>query len=404
MSRLGTASDLKTRPKRLPARVDRPHHEDVPRSATRRRGGAVPWGFLSMISLVVAIEANVSRRWRELSDPTSLSWQYADRAARYDAAGRDVLFLGDSLIKHGLVPSVFERESGLRGVNLSAARAPALFSYFVLRRALESGARPSAIVIDTKPAVLMGGVDYNAHYWPAALTPRECLELGWLAGKRPMGLAAMAARLIPSFQSRLEIRSGIAATLEGKTDPIREINRLLWRNWTVNDGTNVAMMDSPYRGELEEDIREKLHPDRWHVDEANARGLERLLELAAHHRIRVFWLLPPISPGLQEWRERSGSETKYEQFVRSHLGRFPGVVRVLDGRRIIREASLYVDATHLSGRGAIALSRAVGAAVKAAWEGREGDRGWIDLEEPAPAADPPLEDVERSKQIVCGRP
>lgn len=352
-----------------------------------------------MIALVVAIEANVAPRWLELSDPTSLSWQFADRAARHDSEGRDVLFLGDSLVKHGLVPSVFERESGLRGVNLSAARAPALLSYFVLRRAIESGARPSAIVIDTKPAVLMGGVEYNAHYWPAALTARECLELGWIAGKRPLALAATVARLIPSLQSRLEIRSGIAAMLEGKDDPIREINRLLWRNWTVNDGANVAMLDSPFRGGLADDVGEKLHPDRWHVDEANARGIERLLKLAAHHRIRVYWLLPPISPGLQQWREQSGSEAKYEQFVRSYLERYPNVVSVLDARRIAREASLYVDATHLSGRGAIVLSRAVGAAFKS------GDRGgWISLTDPAPWADPPLEDVERSKQIVRGLP
>lgn len=402
MSRLASGTGLETRPKRGPARLDRPHVEGVTQPP-RRRTGVVPWGFVGMIALVAAAEWNVSGRWRELSDPTSLSWQFADRAARHEAAGRDVLFLGDSLVKHGLVPSVFESESGLRSVNLSAARAPALLSYFVLRRAIESGARPSAIVIDTKPAVLIGGVDYNAHYWPAALTARECLELGWMAGKRPLGFAAMAARLIPSLQSRLEIRSGIAATLEGRSDPIPEINRLLGRNWTVNEGANVAMMHSPYQGELDEDIREKLHPDRWHVDEANALGLERLLKLAAQHRIRVFWLLPPISPGLQEWRERSGSEAKYEKFVRSYVARYPRFVAVLDGRRIIREASLYVDATHLSGRGAVALSRAVGAAIKAESEGRSADRGgWIVLDEPDPAPEPPLEDVERSKQIVQG--
>lgn len=358
----------------------------------------MPWGLVGMIVVVVAIESSVSRRWLDFSDPTSLSWQFADRAARADARGRDVLFLGDSLVKHGLVPSVFERESGLKGVNLSAARAPALLSYFVLRRAIESGARPSAIVIDTKPAVLMGGVEYNAHYWPAALTAGECLGLGWLAGKRPLGFAAMTARLVPSLQSRLEIRSGIAAALEGKADPIREINRLLWRNWSVNDGANVAMLDSPYRGELADDLEEKLHPDRWHVDGSNAEGLDRLLKLAARHRIRVYWLLPPISPGLQAWRERSGSEAKYEEFVRAYRERYPKVVTVIDARGIAREPALYVDATHLSGRGAVVLSRAVGQALKG-----EPTDGWIELGDP-PArpddADPPLEDVERSKELV----
>ena len=37
------------------------------------------------------------------------------------------------------------------------------------------------------------------------------------------------------------------------------------------------------------------------------------------------------------WRERSGSEAKFEQFVRSYRGRYPNVVSVLDARRMARE-------------------------------------------------------------------
>ena len=138
-----------------------------------------------MAVLVVGIEWSAGRNWLDLSDPVCLSWRFADEGAREDSRDRDVLLLGDSLVKHGLIPSVLEETSGVRSVNLAAARGPALLTYFVLRRAIESGSRPRAIVIDTKPAVLIGGVDYNAHYWPAALTPGECLELGWLARKAP---------------------------------------------------------------------------------------------------------------------------------------------------------------------------------------------------------------------------
>ena len=58
------------------------------------------------------------------------------------------------------------------------------------------------------------------------------------------------------------------------------------------------------------------------------------------------------------------SEAKYEQFVRSYRERYPMVVTVLDARRMAREPSLYVDATHLSGRGAVVLSRAVAGVLK----------------------------------------
>ena len=79
--------------------------------------------------------------------------------------------------------------------------------------------------------------------------------------------------------------------------------------------------------------------------------------------------MPPISSGLQEWRERSGAEAKFEQFVRSYQERYPRVVTVLDARRVAPDPSLYVDATHLSGRGAIVLSRAVGGVLKAELSG-----------------------------------
>ena len=217
-------------------------------------------------------------------------------------------------------PRCWSGSRACEGVNLAAARAPTLLTYFVLRRALESGARPSAIVIDTKPAVLIGGVDYNAHYWPAALSPRECLELGRIAGKGTLGLAVLTARLLPSLQARLEVRSRHRAALTRAPDPIREINRSLSRNWTVNGGANVAMLDSPYRGELSPDIQDRLHPDRWYVDRANAAGLDALLKLAGRRGSASSGCLPPISPGLQEWRERSGSEAKFEQFVRSYAG------------------------------------------------------------------------------------
>jgi hypothetical protein len=360
-----------------------------------------------MVVLIVAVESAVSRRWRELSDPVSLNWRFADRGARRDAAGCDVLFLGDSLVKHGLIPSVFERESGLRSVNLSAARAPTLLTYFILRRSLESAARPAAIVIDTKPAVLMGGVDYNAHYWPAALSPRECLELGWIAHKGTVGLAALTARLLPSLQARLEIRSRMESALTQAPDRIREINPVLLRNWTVNGGANIAMLDSPYRGEISPEIQDRLHPDRWYVDPANAAGLDALLKLSDRQGIRVYWLLTPISPGLQEWRERSGSEAKFEQFVRSYRERYPNTVSVLDARRMARDPSLYVDATHLSGKGAIVLSRAVAGVLKGDLGAKSPDRlgGWIVLHDPPPgaAADLPLEDVEASKRLVQQR-
>ncbi len=395
-----------------PARTDLGHGpaaSAAPMPRDRRRVSVVPWGVLGAIGLIAAIEWHLGRNWLDLSDPVSVSWRYADDAASTESAACDVLFLGDSLVKHGLIPSVVERESGIKSVNLAAARAPALMTYFALRRALESGARPRAIVINTKPAVLIAGVDYNAGYWPAALSARECLELGRITGKATFGVEMLVARLFPSLRSRLEVRSQLMAALNGTADPISEINRVLWRNWSANGGANVASLNSPYRGELSPEIRDRLHPDRWYVDRSNTKGVELLLSLAREQGIRVFWLLPPISPGLQQWRERSGAEASYESFVRAYVSRYPSTLTVLDARRVVIEPSSFIDATHLAGRGAIALSRAVAAAMQdelVAKSPGQGD-GWRILKTPAGDVahrdDVLLEDLDRSKEIVRRR-
>ena len=47
---------------------------------------------------------------------------------------QDLLFFGDSLIKHALIPSEVKAVSGEHAANLGAARCPTLMTYFLLRR------------------------------------------------------------------------------------------------------------------------------------------------------------------------------------------------------------------------------------------------------------------------------
>jgi hypothetical protein len=362
-----------------------------------------------MIGLIVAIESFVARNWLDFSDPVSLSWRFSVQTVQADAPGCDLLCLGDSLVKHGLIPSVVEGGSGLRTVNLSAARCPTLMTYFLFRRALEAGSHPAAILINAKPAVLLGGLDFNLRYWQEVLSSRDGLELAAISRKGNFLARALLGRLLPSFRSRLEIQSNLMAALRGETDRLHGINRMLWRNWTVNEGANVAHEDPGYQGELPSDVAENLHPDVFHIDRTNAEGLKRLLKLAARRDIRVFYLLTPLTPALQNRRDQSGAEAKYEQMVRSIQAKYPQVMTVLDARRAGYPPRLFVDATHLNGRGAIALSRAVAAAVDAELIGPEassaGPARWIELPPPPdrfPGLEVTLEDVEESKRIVQG--
>jgi hypothetical protein len=374
-------------------------------ASTAERRSTIPWGVAGMIGLIVAIECFVTRNWLDFTDPVSLSWRYSADAVQTESTGCDVLCLGDSLIKHGLIPGVVETGTGLRTANVSAARAPALLTYFLLRRVFDTGPRPQAIIINAKPAVLMGGPEFNARYWQEVLTLRECLDLWRMTGDGSIVLSTLVGRVLPSLRSRLEIQSNVLAALRGETDRIPAINRVLLRNWTVNRGANVAAAELPRHDPSALDVEHRLHPGVFYVDRTNFAGLERLLRLADERNIRVFWLLPPISRELQARRDQSGAEAKYEQLIQSLAVRYPQLLTVLDARRGAYPSTLFTDHTHLNGQGAVALSRAVATAIKTVLTRPRSVQtpAWLALSFPSDHPGElraPLEDLEQSKAIL----
>ena len=258
------------------------------------------------------------------------------RPPQTESPGCDLLCLGDSLIKHGLVPGVIEKRTGLRTVNLSAARAPALLTYFLLRRALDAGAtaaRPSSSM-PSRPCS-WPAPSFNARYWQEVLTPRECLEFSLMTRNGPFMLATIVGRLLPSLRSRLEVRSNVLAALRGETDRIPAINRVL-----------VAQLDGQRRGQRRG--RQFPQPQDEVAARHRATPAPRALPSSTRpmpwewsgscswpraHDIPVFWLLTPLSPALQALRDQSGAEAGYERFVRSFVERYPRLLTVLDARR-----------------------------------------------------------------------
>jgi hypothetical protein len=367
---------------------------------------SIPRGAAGMVALLIVIEAFVVRHWIDLTDPVSLSWRYSARAAETAVRDCQVLCMGDSLVKHGLVPSVIERTSGQKTANLSAARASTLLTYRLLRRALDSGARPKALIVNAKPAVLLGGPEFTARPWQEVLSVDDAIEMLQITRNAPFVASALVGRLLPSLRARLEIQSTVMAAFQGETDRIRSINPVLWRNWSVNGGANVASAVPAYRGELSGEVKRQLYADIFYVDPANAEAIERTLTLAADRRIKVFWVLFPLAPELQSLRDSGGAETLHEQFLKSFVARYSGTVTVLDARRSGYPSGFFADATHLNRLGALALSRSVAEAV-AAPEASPGPHSskasWVVLGPPAESTTEwakLLEDVEESKRIV----
>jgi hypothetical protein len=372
---------------------------------TPDRPNAIPWGALGMIALIVVFECFLARNWLDFTDPVSLSWRFSADAVRRESPGCELLCLGDSLIKHGLIPSMIEDQTDLRTANLAAARAPALLTYFLLRRVVDAGGQPKAVIINVKPAVLMAGPEFNARYWQEILTPRECIDLARMDSGGPVVLSTIVGRLLPSLRARLEVRSNVLAALRGEPDRIGAINRVLWRNWSVNRGANVNGFQKSRTDEPETEIERRLHPGVFYVDRTNAAGLEWLMQLADERKIPVFWLLTPLSANLQARRDQSGSEAKYEQFVRSFQVRYPRVLTVLDARRGAYPGSFFTDQTHLNSQGAIALSRAVASAIRPLLAASKSQNTplWVALALPAGRkglSGPAPEDLEQSREIL----
>jgi hypothetical protein len=367
---------------------------------------AIPWGAIGAIVLLVLGEHFVTRHWLELTDPVSLSWRYSTQVAEYEARDCQVLCLGDSLVKHGLIPAVFERVSGDRVLNVSAAQASTILTHSLLRRAVDAGARPKALIINAKPAVLLGGPECNIRSWQEILSLRDGLELLDVTRNPPFVASTLVGRLLPSLRSRLAIQASVTAALRGHTDRIRAINAILWRNWSVNGGANVASARVSFDGEVTAEVRRQLYTELFYVDPANARAMERTIRLAADRRIPVYWVLPPLAPKLQALRDQSGAERLHDEFLRSMVARYAEGVTVLDARRSGYPVAYFVDATHLNRHGALALSYAVAEIVAAGARSPHqavSIPGWIELAPPtdrSAIADLEIEDVDQSARVV----
>jgi hypothetical protein len=358
-----------------------------------------------MIVLVTAIECLVAGRGRDLCDPVSLSWRYSTRAARVDAPGCELLCVGDSLIKHGLVPSIIQHETGWKTTNLSAARAPTLMTYFLLRRALDAGARPRAIILNAKPAVLLANPEFNLRYWQEVLSARECAVLLGIDRRANFAFSLVAGRLLPSLRARLEVRSSLRAAILREKDPVLASNHVLWRNWTQNAGANISPADFSARAADINRVGSLNRADLFFVDPSNFAGIESLVRLASERSIHVYWLLTPLAEGLQTMRDASGAEAEYERFIRSFQEQFPHIVTVLDARRAGFQAGCFADPTHLNRRGAIALSDMVSRAIVRDQVGTaaRSTAVWTVLDPPPHhllVPDPPLEDLDQSRRIL----
>lgn len=358
-----------------------------------------PLGLLGALALVLAFEFHVERHAIDYQGGGHWSYRIAAGKARSEARRQDqVLFFGDSLMRLGIVPTVVEAEAGLRGYNFAQTGGQAPGSYFLLRQALDHGARPRAIVVDYFPKLLGEDPRFNEENYPFLASLGDAL--GYAAVRRdPVEFGRFAVRaLLPSARSHDSLRVALMGALVPGPVSIKHEIRKAIRNWKLNRGAEVT----PCRPGVVENLDTWVagYFPRFQVDPTNRAYLEGLVDLAAQRGIPVFWLLPPYQPQLQERCERSGFDQEHEAFIRSMLARHPNL-RVLDGRRTGYPPEVFFDLHHLGREGAAVLSLDVGRALTAALAGPAAAERWQTLPPFRMRLSPiPIEHVDESRMAL----
>lgn len=364
----------------------------VPSSAPARpRASSVPWGVVGMLVLVALGEWGFSRVEIDVIAPWHWDWRHAGRAATGPAAKADLLCFGDSLMKFGLLPKVVEHATGRPTYNLSVALGQTPSSYFLLRRALRAGAKPSAVLIDAAPVMLSENPCEPRHLrqWPELLNTAELLDLAWSLRDPNFFTATALAELLPSLRARDEVRTALTDASKGLPSTRRPFAESFRRNTRVNRGAN-AMTASTLQGDLTANCRMLF--GRFACDPLNAAYLDRFFRLAAEHQIPVYWVITPATAEVEQMCQVSGFDAAWTAFVKAMQERHPNVT-VLDGRRSGYGRDLYcIDSIHLNHIGGSALSAEIASIL-----GRGAGSRWVTLPPYRPAqAGIVLEDVDAS--------
>jgi hypothetical protein len=325
------------------------------RKARREWVTRLPWGLLGTLLAVLCVEHLLALQKNTLTPAYAAVAKRAGLASRREAPKCEILCFGDSLMQFGFVPRVLEQCLGRASYNLSIAGSYPPAAYFLLRRALLSGARPSAIVVDFKANILSGNPLTNQRPWIEMLTVRECAEMSWDQRSASYFGSLVLGKILPSYRARYDIRTFCLAAFDGS--PLRGPNENgPWlRSFNVNQGATLVpdAFRSPWPAQSY--IDQVFWPQHWEIDPVGGRYVRRFLELAASRHIPVFWVMPPIQESLQDGRDKRDLDEAYIECVFKLLKRFPNNVLV-DGHHSAFPDSVFWDPSHLNRTGALALS------------------------------------------------
>jgi hypothetical protein len=319
----------------------------------RSRAG-LPSGLLGMVALVVIVEAAILGLRSDIATPWADDWRLSAEAASTKATEAEILCFGDSLVKYGVLPNVIEARSGLKVYNLATSGGTMASSFFLFRQAIEAGAKPKAVVFDVAALMLLEDIPPKPLNFSELGSLRDCLDLGWTAGDGDFLGEILVGKLLPSYRWRFEVRERFLSALEGRSSSKRSDLASFRLLWSRENGAQPTPVDRYHHPE-EDFLIDGVSPAKWACDPKERAYAERFLSLAESRKIPVYWLIPPMSPGVIERRALRGTDIRYDRFVRTITIRHRGA-KILDARPSGYDDSTHVDHIHLNRRGASVLS------------------------------------------------
>jgi hypothetical protein len=313
----------------------------------------------------LSCEAWVASREADFRSVSAACYRYSvDQVAR--AQGRAVLCFGDSLVKTGVAPRVLDQHGAGPSLNLACLGARPAFSYFLLKRAIDRGASPRAIVVDFHASQIHGDPLLDFEGLADVLDPLETLSYARTC-RDPMMYAWMTAyQALPSLRSRANLRSAVVERLAGRPIAGYDVKtRPVFETWDREGGAHLLDVGGEEGRDgrfSDERLVSTLGP--WYCHPANAVYIKKFLDLAARRRIAVYWLLPPIHPRLQARSDASGDTDRYDRLVRSAERAYPNLI-VVDARRSGFSPGWFSDGNHLRATGARRFSALVADAIAA---------------------------------------
>ncbi len=319
-----------------------------------------PLGLAGMLAIVAAVEALFPGPTNPLADIWADAYAKAGSA---EVRASAVLCLGDSQVKLGVNAVELGRHLGVPAYNLAVHAGQPAASEALLRRALQRGARPRALVLGFHPSLLAFEARTNARQWPEVLGAWGCLGLAIEAGDARLAALGVLGSVFPSCKGRLEIRRDVLAALRGAGEPaIAEIMQGRTER-ASRRGSVVAAPDLGFRDEAGPASLPAPSGSSWSPRRENVAALRRLLALAESRGIATYWLTPALSPGERARRASSGVTGAYERFLGRLQEEFPDLI-VLESSGLDLDRTAFVDPLHVDARGSMALTAATARALE----------------------------------------